>query len=1240
MRLIFTILLVVILKFESFSQCSNLTSVSITVGTQTTCQNSVELTTTLIPGATYYWRVNNAPVPRNHLNPNMHYAFISGSYTVSIEIPNCAVIRNQVAANVSILSPSLPTPLWEIESSHNNLAICKNAVSYYAYPANYTIYPGAGQLFMRNVVQSEWTLSGTAQGIITNESFDANTNSGKIKITWQTSGTAVLTLKQKNACGEFNVKQLNIVVNDGVATNPIISGPDVICLGQSGAKAIYSISNAEPGASFTWNSNYGFSFKVLNSTSIEANFSSGYPQTPFKLSAIQTNAICVGLPSEKTIQWGAARPLTEIIVQTASVEICPRKYILTAEFGPPPNSTYRWYRDENLISGETKITLETSLEGSYRVERINSTCIVTSESKQISAALYPGPQFEIKAFHSISGAINSQDISICSSEPIKLKTNFTTNFVIWFLNGAPLRVAQEIIQPTPGTYHAEYKVGTCTYKSNALTITYKPVPIVVNVPSEFSVCSGIDLTIPVTTDIPGIFGIEYNHNSFSNFDSYFPSISAGNMLKLNLKLKTNISTPQTVEYVIRPISLDGCSSRQAHKIFVTVLPSPRLTNPLVHSTCPGVPLNINLTSNIPSTFQWIAYPTSSISGSSSTGKNTSIINDILYNSSSNTSSITYNVYPYSENGNCFGGWHQVSVNVFPNAVSTISSNLSLVFCEGSSAILNGTPGTGLTYQWKRNGEIIPNEKGINYVAKTNGTYTLITKNANSCEKESSPVNVTVYTLPNTVITPSGTINLCAGESVNLAVTASNYQIYQWRLDGTNITGANSPTYTASTAGNFTVSVRNILTNCESVSNVTTVTISQRPSATIAHASSLTFCQGENVLLSANTGTGLTYQWRKDGVDIAGATGPTYLAEQSGSYTAVVKNSAGCPTISNALVVTAKPLPIATISTPPSTTLCSGSNIVLNANVGTGLTYQWFREGAIISRATQASYAVLQGGSYNVKVTNYGCTSTSNNVTIVPAIPILVSISASSALCEGSSVTLTTNVNVANAPANVSTNSLPQYSYSWSTGATTPSITISTAGRYSVTVIDNLSGCSYSSSFRVFPPLKPAITASGTLCGGYVTLTSSTGNTYRWSNGATTRSIDVYNSGTYTVTTTNVTGCPSATSAPFTVAACSDPRDPRILQQAITTNSNVDKPRILSVYPNKADKEFNVKLSQPLNEEARVIIYNQFGFPVKQGFLSKGITEELIESTNLTEGIYVIRVFTSEGLLTQKVIISH
>lgn len=1236
MRLIFTILLVVILKFESFSQCSNLTSISITVGAQTTCQNSVELTATLIPGATYSWSVNNMPMPRNHPNPNMLFVTVSGSYSVVALIPNCPSIGSVSSSNVSILAPSLPTPSREIESSHNNLAICKNAVSYYSYPANITLDPSVPQLLMRNVVQSEWTLSGTAQGIITNEHFDTYNYSGRIKITWQTSGTAVLTLKQKNACGEFNMKQLNIVVNDGVATTPIISGPDVICLEQAGAKAIYSISNAEPGASFTWKSPNGFSFKELSPTSIEVTFQTSRLSS-YNISAIQNNANCVDLSGWKTTQLGSISPLPEITVRVSSIDYyCPRRYVLDAEYYTPPNSVYRWFRDGNLIAGENQARLITSIEGSYRVERVSlSNCIVSSESKLVSTALYPIPPFEIKLFYG-TNEMNPQPTSICPTEPIKLKTNFTTNSVIWFLDGAPLRVAPEIIQPTPGTYHAEYKVGTCTYKSNALTITHKPLPAVVNVPSEFSVCTGIDLKIPLSASVPSRFSVTRN-SSLSNFSSVNASTDANDILTLNLKLLPSITTPQIVEYIIKPTSNEGCVGT-SQKIFITVLPSPWLTNPLVHSTCPGVPLNINLTSTIPTTFQWYANPTFYISGSSSTEKNTSVINDILDNRNSVTSAISYKVKPYSENGNCFGGWYTVTVNVFP-AISTISSSQGLGLCEGSSIILKGNLDTGLTYQWKRNGEIIPNEIGINYEAKTGGTYTLITKNAYLCEKESSPVNVTENPLPNAIITPANSATICSGGNVKLEATSANNQIYQWRLNGANITAANSPVFTAFTAGNYSVYVKNTLTNCESVSNVTTVTISQRPSATIAHASSLTFCQGENVLLSANTGTGLTYQWRKDGVDIAGATGPTYLVEQSGSYTAVVKNAAGCPTISNALVATVKPLPLATISTPPTTTLCSGSSIVLNANAGTGLTYQWFREGAIVSGATQASYTVLQGGSYNVKVTNNGCTSASNNVTIVPANPLLVSISASSALCEGSSVTLTTVISNSNLPNSTAANLPPSYSYAWSTGATTPSITISTAGSYSVTVVDNLSGCSYSSSFRVFLPLRPAITASGTLCGGYVTLTSSIGNTYRWSNGATTRSINVYNSGTYTVTTTNATGC-TTPSAPFTVAACSEPRDPRILQQAITTNNNLDKSRILSVYPNKADKQFNVKFSQPLNEETRVIIYNQFGFPVKQGFLSKGITEELIESTNLTEGIYVIRVFTSEGLLTQKVIISH
>lgn len=72
--------------------------------------------------------------------------------------------------------------------------------------------------------------------------------------------------------------------------------------------------------------------------------------------------------------------------------------------------------------------------------------------------------------------------------------------------------------------------------------------------------------------------------------------------------------------------------------------------------------------------------------------------------------------------------------------------------------------------------------------------------------------------------------------------------------------------------------------------------------------------------------------------------------------------------------------------------------------------------------------------------------------------------------------------------------------------------------------------------NVTPAPLPTIAASGptTLCqGGSVTLTASPANSYLWSNGATTQSITVNASGSYSVTVTNANGC-SASSAATTV----------------------------------------------------------------------------------------------------------
>ncbi|MBK7682283.1 MAG: hypothetical protein IPJ26_07340 [Bacteroidetes bacterium] len=51
-----------------------------------------------------------------------------------------------------------------------------------------------------------------------------------------------------------------------------------------------------------------------------------------------------------------------------------------------------------------------------------------------------------------------------------------------------------------------------------------------------------------------------------------------------------------------------------------------------------------------------------------------------------------------------------------------------------------------------------------------------------------------------------------------------------------------------------------------------------PTVYLTQSGSLTFCNGDSVTLTAN-GTGYQYQWRKNNVNIAGATAKTYVAKQ-------------------------------------------------------------------------------------------------------------------------------------------------------------------------------------------------------------------------------------------------------------------------------------------------------------------------------------------------------------------------
>lgn len=151
--------------------------------------------------------------------------------------------------------------------------------------------------------------------------------------------------------------------------------------------------------------------------------------------------------------------------------------------------------------------------------------------------------------------------------------------------------------------------------------------------------------------------------------------------------------------------------------------------------------------------------------------------------------------------------------------------------------------------------------------------------------------------------------------------------------------------------------------------------------------------GSSVTLSvvATGSPAPTYQWRKNGVLVSGATGATLTltnvqTSDAGVYTVVVTNLAGIVTSSPATLVVNAAGPAITVQ-PQSQALAAGANATLSVSAtGTGLSYQWKKDGAAIASATASTYALGAAsadamGFYSVTVTSSTGTAESALATI-------------------------------------------------------------------------------------------------------------------------------------------------------------------------------------------------------------------------------------------------------------------
>jgi len=403
---------------------------------------------------------------------------------------------------------------------------------------------------------------------------------------------------------------------------------------------------------------------------------------------------------------------------------------------------------------------------------------------------------------------------------------------------------------------------------------------------------------------------------------------------------------------------------------------------------------------------------------------------------------------------------------------------------------------------------------------------------------------TLCDTPTAVLSPSGTINVCAGPVVLSANTGTGL-FYQWLFNGNIISGADLSTYNATVSGSYAVIVTN-LNLCSATSTTTIVNIGAM-TGQITPSGTVSFCAGFNATLNATSGAGYTYQWYRNNVLLSNSSAALSI-NSSGTYKCVI-TSGSCTVTTNSVVGNQinNPTPVITTTTP--TTFCAPGSVVLTANSFAGVQYQWQKNSVDIVGATAQNYTATSNGSYRVIETANGCSKSKTiNVNAASSVSASIYTNDPTTLCNQGSVTMHVNIPI------------PGYSYQWKnngnniSGATATSYTTNVSGNYSCNVSASCGNTNSNAIIVSIGSFNAQISPSGSqiLCtGGSMLLSASSGIgfTHQWYkngnaiSGATSSTYSATSGGSYTVFISSPCGSgtsPAAVLTENTVSASVSP----------------------------------------------------------------------------------------------------
>ncbi|WP_369814794.1 hypothetical protein, partial [Flavobacterium sp. Root186] len=773
---------------------------------------------------------------------------------------------------------------------------------------------------------------------------------------------------------------------------------------------------------------------------------------------------------------------------------------------PAGFAPYQWYYNGTAITGANSSTYTATKTGAYSVAS-TLTCGAQTQSKPVSVTLCTdlgitktvdnaapclGSTVEFTVKVSNLGGNNVSGVSVNDLLPSGYTYVSSTPSVgvydsatgIWSIGDVEAQTSMTLkitatINATgnyTNTASLPASIDTNTANNSAsAAVTPKTSTLVVTNPAAICAPATVDLTAPAVTA-----------GSTPNMTlSYWTDSNAS----------TAYTTPSAViasgTYYIKAVSVDGCQFIKPVVVTINGQANTPTISASGGTTC--ITGSVVLTSSGNSgTFLW------------STGETTKSITV--------TSNGSYTVKRINAAG-CPGNSSAATVVTFTPVAPTASAQ---TFCSSENKKVSDLVASGTNLKWY---------SGANGGTALSSTLTLATGNyygsqtVNGCESSRTQIAVTINTVSSAPVASSQTF--CASDNKkvsNLVATGSNLKWYSASSGGTLYNGTETLT-----SGNYYVS-QTANTCGESARTLVVITIDTAPSAPTA--SSQTFCATDAKKVSDLVATGTNLKWYS-----ASSGGTLYNGTETlttgNYYVSQTTNSCG----ESARRLVAVTVNNTAAPTSSSQTFCAIDAKKVSDLAATGTSLKWYS--ASTGGTSYTGTETLTSGNYYVSQTLNSCEST-RTLVVVTVNNTAAPTASSQTFCE---------IDAKKVSDLVATGTNLKW-YNANTGGILYAGTETlTSGNYYVS--QTISGCESARtlvSVIVNPtPAAPSITADGptTFCfGGSVTLTSTGGNSYLWSTGATTQSITVSASGTYSVRIANASGCqsPSSTATIVTVNA--------------------------------------------------------------------------------------------------------